>query len=80
MGDILDTPDDGDVSSNMSKFDGGFASALTDEEYFLVMGSIGIVALDEDDNENKELTAEEAKRKIDAWFSASPERQAMPEK
>ena len=77
-----DSGDADDVSSNMSKYDGGFAAALTDEEYFLVMGTIGIAApeVDELDGPAIELTDDEAKRRIDSWFAASPERAAMGEK
>jgi len=59
----------------MSKFDGGFANALTDDEYFLVMETIGIVP-----DIDAVLSIEDAKRKIDSWFQESPEREAMADK
>ena len=61
-----DVNKDGDVnddSSNMSKFDGGFATALTDDEYFMVMESIGIMP-----DLDSVLSVTDAKRKIEGWF------------
>mmetsp|Transcript_16520 Transcript_16520/g.25516 ORF Transcript_16520/g.25516 Transcript_16520/m.25516 type:complete len:145 (+) Transcript_16520:3091-3525(+) len=53
----------------------GFANILSDQEYFNVMKTIGV--LDEEQVNDDEFNKDEAWKIINKWFESSPERKSL---